>query len=198
VSTLDVKLLTPNRWFKKKVYETNHSNVEKLLLAKINMQITIRLILRNGFYHKDGELTVLMNRLYNQCPTMFDSVLPRTDRQDMTAPDDELENELDVHSGVDSKHRRATVIGAIPPATVNRTLHVLNDNRSLPRRHDNMSESFKRALRRAYVQEYGLDEIYHFGRWPLQYSNKFAFTDRYFLSIKFQLIPYSDIKCQCL
>jgi hypothetical protein len=37
---LDVKLLITNRWFEKKVYETNHSNVGKLLLAKINMQIT--------------------------------------------------------------------------------------------------------------------------------------------------------------
>ena len=156
------------------------------------MQITIRLILRNGFYHKDKELTTIVNRLYNQCPTLFDSVLPRTDRQDMAA-DDELENELDVHSGVDSKHRRATVIGAIPPATINRTLHFLNDNRPLPRRHDDMSEGFKRALRRAYVQEYGLDEIYHFGHQPLQYSNKFAFTDRY-LPVKFQFAPCSDIK----
>jgi hypothetical protein len=143
------------------------------------MQITIRLILQNGFYHKDGELTALMNRLYNQCPTLFDSVLPRTDRQDMAAIDDELENELDIISGVDSKHRRTTVIGAIPPATVDRTYHLLNDNQSLPRRHDNMSENFKRALRGAYVQEYGFDEIYHFGnRRPLQYSNKFAFTGR--------------------
>jgi hypothetical protein len=194
MSTFDIKLLTwNNRWFKKKVYETNHSNVEMVLLAKINMQITIRLILQNGFYHRDGELTALMNRLYNQCPTMFDSVLPRTDRQDMTAPDDELENELDVHSGADSNHRRATIIGAIPPTTINRTLHVINDNRSLPRRHDDMSEGFKRALREAYVQEYGLDEIYQFGR-RLQYSNKFAFTDRYFLSIKFQFILHSEEK----
>jgi hypothetical protein len=69
------------------------------------MQITIRLILQNGFYHKDEELMALMNRLYNQCPMLFDSVLPRTDRQDMAAIDDELENELDISSGVDSKHR---------------------------------------------------------------------------------------------
>jgi hypothetical protein len=37
----------------------------------------------------------------------------------------------------------------------------------------------KRALRGAYVEKYGLNEIYHFGnRRPLPYSNKFAFTDR--------------------
>ena len=38
MSTFDIKLLTwNNRWFKKKFYETNHSNVEKVLLAKINI-----------------------------------------------------------------------------------------------------------------------------------------------------------------
>jgi hypothetical protein len=145
----------------------------------INMQMTIRLILRHGFYHQDGELTAQMNRLYSLCPTMFDSVLPQTDRRDMTMIDDELENELDIRSGADSNHQRATVIGAIPPATVKRTLYILNDNQPLPRRHNDMSEVFKSALRRAYVQEYHLDEIYHFGnRRPLQYANKFAFTNR--------------------
>jgi hypothetical protein len=101
-----------------------------------------------------------MNRLYNQCLTLFDFVLPRTDRQGMTAIEDELENELDIHSGVNSQHRRATVIGAIPSAAVKQTLHLLNGNQSLPRRHDDMSEDFKRALRGAYVQGYGDDEIY--------------------------------------
>jgi hypothetical protein len=66
-----------------------------------------------------------------------------------------------------------------PPCHRRSTYHLLNDNQSLPRRHNNMSENFKRALRGAYVQEYGLDETYHFGnRRPLQYSNKFAFTNR--------------------
>jgi len=170
-------VLTPNRYFKKKVYETNHSNVEKVLLGKVNMQMTTRLLLRNAFYHRDGELTAQMNRLYGQCPTLFDSILPRTDRRDMLE-EDELDNEMDVHFGADRDHRRPTVIGAIPPSTIKKTTHLANDGDYLPRRDTGMTDGFKRLLRRAYVDHYGMDEVYHFGNRPIQYSNKFGFTDR--------------------
>lgn len=49
---------------------------------KTNMQITIRMLLRNAF-GDDGELTRQMSGMYNQCPTLFENVLPRTDRRDI-------------------------------------------------------------------------------------------------------------------
>lgn len=159
------------------MYETNHSNVEKILLSKINLQMTTRMILQNGFYHRDGELTVQMKRLYNQCPTLFDSVLPLTDRGNMLE-EDELENEMDIYFGADRDHRRPTVIGAIPSNVVNQSIHLANGGNPMPRYDTHMTDGFKRLLRRAYVEQYGVDELYRFGRRALQYSNKFAFTDR--------------------
>jgi hypothetical protein len=159
------------------VYETNHSNVEKVLLSKVNMQMTTRLLLQNAFYHRDGDLTAQMNRLYGKCPTLFDSVLPRTDRRDMLG-EDEFDNEMDVHFGADRDHRRPTVIGAIPPNVVKQSISLANGGRPLPRRDADMSVEFKQLLRRAYTEQYGMDEVYQFGKQPIQYSNKFAFTDR--------------------
>ena len=86
------------------MYETNHSRVEKLLLAKANMQMTIRLLQRNAFYHRDGELTRQMHLLYEKAPTLFDAVLPRTDKRDMLEGEEDLEYELDVHAGGDRGH----------------------------------------------------------------------------------------------
>lgn len=172
-----VRVLTLGRYFKKKVYETNHSNVEKVLLGKVNLQMTTRLLLQNAFHHRDGNLTAQVNRLYGKCPTLFDSVLPRMDRRDMLG-EDELDNEMDIHFGADRDHCRPTVIGAIPHNIVRKTISLANGGRPLPRRDADMSAEFKQRLRRAYVEQYGMDEVYQFGRQPIQYSNKFAFTDR--------------------
>jgi hypothetical protein len=46
-----------HRWFKLIVYITNHSNIEKTMLAKENLRQTVRLLLLNAFYHSDPELT---------------------------------------------------------------------------------------------------------------------------------------------
>ncbi len=168
-----------NRWFKKKIYEINRSNVEKLLLSKINIQIIIYLFLYNGFYHYDGELTAQMNRLYDQCSIFFDFVLLQTDKCDM-AEDDELDHELDVHSDTDNDHHRITVIITILLTIVRAILHLVNDNRPLLHKHDDISDDFKSMLQAVYVQEYSYGEIYHFSnRCTIQYSNKFVFTNRY-------------------
>ncbi|KAI1097192.1 hypothetical protein F4804DRAFT_352027 [Jackrogersella minutella] len=161
-----------HRWFKKKVYETNYSNIEKLLLAKSNMQITIRFLLQDAFFHRDSELTLRMQRLYNDCPTLFESVLPRTEIQDM--PENELDFELDANSGGDYQHRRATVIGHVH---LKGTTHVINEGRALPTRHVNMTDRFKHVLRQTYVRDYGQPDIYQFAG-VLQYANKFGFSDR--------------------
>ncbi|KAI1753016.1 hypothetical protein F4782DRAFT_95579 [Xylaria castorea] len=161
------------RWMKKKVYETNHSNVEKLLLMKVNMQLTIRFLLRSAYWYTDSELTNKMDVLHKACPTLFESVLPQAERKELLL-DDEQEYELDAAGGADYEHRRATVIGQISVKSVN---HIINDSQPLPTRHAKMSDAFRAKLRGAYVKDYRQPEIYMFqGR--IQYANKFGFTDR--------------------
>ena len=146
------------------------------------MQLTIRFILRNSFCLQDGELTKQMSRLYNKCPTVFDNVLPRTDKRDMLL-EDEKDFEMDIRDGADANHRRTTVIGQIPPSSVCGTTHFINEDQPLPTKHASMSTRFKWALRRAYMEEYGKDEIYQFGNKRIQWSNKLGFTDR-------QVLPF--------
>jgi hypothetical protein len=92
--------------------------------------------------------------------------------------EDELDNEMDIYFGADRNHRRPTVIGAIPSNVVNQSVHLANGGNPLPRHDTHMTDGFKQLLRRAYVEQYGMDELYRFSRRPLQYSHKFAFTDR--------------------
>lgn len=44
---------------KRRVYEANFSDVESVLLLKLNTQTTLRLVLRNTFRHEDHDLTEL-------------------------------------------------------------------------------------------------------------------------------------------
>ncbi|KAN0085068.1 hypothetical protein V8E54_001535, partial [Elaphomyces granulatus] len=53
-----------HRWFKKIVYHTNHSNVERSLLNRENVQQTVRLLLAHACQHSDPELTSLFTELY--------------------------------------------------------------------------------------------------------------------------------------
>jgi hypothetical protein len=112
-----------------------------------------------------------MSKLYNNCPTLFDAILPRTDHRDMT--EDELDYELDTEAG-NKAHHRATVIGQV---SVKNVVHPINNNGDLPTKPVRMTDSFQAQLRRAYVESYEQPEIYVFqGR--LQYANRFAFTDQ--------------------
>jgi hypothetical protein len=56
---------------KKRVFETNFSNVEKILLEKINVAKSIRLVLRNAHDTDDEDLTRSMQEIYREAPTLF-------------------------------------------------------------------------------------------------------------------------------
>jgi hypothetical protein len=142
------------------------------------MQITIRFLLRNSFYFSDGELTSQMSHLYNVCPTLFDNILPRTDKRDIIdmVAEEELSFEMDISGNMDSNHRRTTVIGRV---AVNGITHQINDNNDLPTKPRDMALRFKRALCQVYTNEHNTGEIYQLGNKPLQWANKLAFTDRY-------------------
>jgi hypothetical protein len=140
----------------------------------VNMQMTIRFLLRNSFNHSDKELTQQMSHLHDACPTLFDNVLAHSDKRDMVAKE-ELGFEMDIFGSMNSNHRRTTVIGRV---SVSGITHLINDNNDLPAKPKHMSLRFKQALRQAYIKEYDTGEIYQFGIRPLQWANKLAFTDR--------------------
>ncbi|KAK0639573.1 hypothetical protein B0T16DRAFT_463237 [Cercophora newfieldiana] len=59
-----------------------------------NMFTTTRLLLLNGFTD-DGELTAQIKRAYEVCPDLFNPILNRADRRELTQVDVEGGFEMD-------------------------------------------------------------------------------------------------------
>ena len=119
------------------MYMTNHSNVERALLTKENVQLTVRLLLMNAFEHSDPELTKLFLELYSECPSLFKMWLPRSEVESLV-PDDE-----EVLIRGDETHLRPIAIGCIQPQYVRGVL-------KLPCREKDMDAAFETDLRIAY------------------------------------------------
>ncbi|EAQ88802.1 hypothetical protein CHGG_05421 [Chaetomium globosum CBS 148.51] len=170
-----------HRYFKIRVYETNYSNVEKILLMKVNFQETMRLLLQNAFQHDDPELTSEMLALYQQCPTLFNKVLSRTDRNEMDALLENEDHEMEIDQSADSNHLRPAAINRIPTKSVVAT-HPINDGNRIPTRSGdlNTTSTWRGHLRLAYQYDYGKPAQYPslFENRPIQWSRKFGFTDR--------------------
>ncbi|KAI1485633.1 hypothetical protein F5X96DRAFT_674446 [Biscogniauxia mediterranea] len=170
-----------HRYFKTRVYETNYSNVEKVLLMKLNFQETVRLVLRNAFLHDDPELTQEMMELYHKCPSLFSKVLSRADRNELETLLEDTDFELDVDQSANSTHVQPSAINRVPPADARKSHHVANEGERLPSRTNTSTQPlFRRLLRLAYEHDYGKPSQYPsaFENKTIQWSRKFSFTDR--------------------
>lgn len=95
--------LTVYSELKDQVKRSNTINIEKQELIIYNISITIRLVLYNTFTD-NGELTVKVKQLYKDYPTLFDPILTRIDRYNLTIQDKEAEFEIDVTSSTDDTY----------------------------------------------------------------------------------------------
>ena len=170
-----------HRESKKHVYSTNHSNVERQLLRRQNFQQTIRLILLKSFETSDPGLTALMLDIYQDAPTLFESLLPKSELA--TRGEDGDEDNLDVMKiEEDPDHKNPKTIGRLKPAYV-------TDFLDLPTRSSNtaLPPVFLRMLQGAYTDDHGMPGIFHFGTRAIQWAQKVSFYDRSVL-----LNPYSS------
>lgn len=167
-----------DRILRKRVYETNYSNIEKILLEKLNTAKTIRLVLRNGA-SDDGELTQDLQELYREAPSLFRSVLSETDRARIADDDDETEFELAVDQSTNDTHIEPSVISRMPQKEVKAIRHTANEDMMLPVRAGSLSDTFQGLLRSAYEDDYGFPAgtPVVLGNAPIQWSRKFAFVD---------------------
>ena len=78
------------------MYFTNHQNVEKALLARENLQQTVRLILSNAFADRDPGLTKLLQRMHLKIPSLFESLLPKSELETVATANIELEADDEV------------------------------------------------------------------------------------------------------
>lgn len=161
------------------MYETNYSDVEKLLLNKPNVQMAVRFVLNRGFFMRNPESMLILDKIRQSCLTVIDTLSAQRDRRDLVY--DDLDNELDVDGPTfPSSHRRCTIISHIPKKQLNES-HQINGFTGgligpLPLRQDQMSLNFQQQLSRAYGRAYNEPPIIDFRKKPLQWATKFAFT----------------------
>lgn len=147
------------------VYETNHANVERDLLAKTNRNITIRLVLNNAHEHTEPGLTKMMNSIKTKCPLLFNDILPRSEHEKFN--DDDGDESRVLH---DAKHLQPKAVHLIKQRYAKSKL-------KLPVREKDMDVLFKKRYRRACESEYGLRAVYQFGKNTLSWWKKLSFND---------------------
>lgn len=162
---------------KNRVYETNFSNIEKILLEKLNVTKTARLVLRN-VTADDNNLTDDLVELYKEAPSLFSKVLSETDRAQLDGVDDD-DFELDVSLSTNDSHLRASVINRMPAKEAKAMFHPANEQLTMPLRAGQITDTFRTLLRSAYEDDYGFaaGEPVALGNAPIQWSRKFAFDD---------------------
>jgi len=166
---------------KKRVFETNFPNVEKILLEKINVEKSIRLVLRNAHDTDDEDLTRNMKEIYREAPSLFSRVLSKTDQGELESSlQSELDFELDVSQSASESHKQPSAVNRIPASEVKTLEHRANEG-PLPLRAGNMSDRFRNLLRLAYEQDYGFDRGHpvHLGNAAIQWSRKLSFYHGY-------------------
>lgn len=153
------------------ILNSNHRNPEEFLLNSENIDTTIRLLQAGAFEVDDPGATQQLQQLMINCPNLVQQFLPVADF--IETPVEDIGEDEEVQSEGISGNERQTKITVIGRVKAN---HV-EKQWKLPTRPSQMTETFRRALRVAYLATYG-DNISHFVG-SFTYWNKFAFTDRY-------------------
>lgn len=161
-----------HKWFKQIIYESNFSNVERHLLGRENMQQTLRLIILGSFEQSESVLTVQIRRLHAKCPALFESLLPKSERQE-----DETNDEDFLHIQSDIIHSRPLGLHRLQPKYCHQVL-------DLPTRSPMLHQynRLRNQLRLAYEKDYEMHSIYEFGTAPIMWCKKLSFHDRYALT----------------
>ena len=108
-----------------------------------------------------------MKDLYSTWPTLFESLLPRSEQLDL----ENRENQTFQWILEDAHHVKPEVISQLKSS-------YCRDELGLPTRSLSLTAKLKHYLRKAYAEDYGLLNIVHFGIKPLVWCKKLAFTDK--------------------
>lgn len=126
------------------------------------------MLLLDAFRDTEPELSQQIQDLYAKCPALFSQILPRSEQTI-----DDIDNEA-VPLKDDKGHRTPTALLKLQVKYCRNTL-------KLPTRPSQMNTEFYRALQIAYDRDYGMKNIIHMGRDPIQWWKKFSFYDPYVL-----------------
>ena len=146
---------------------TNHRDVVWALLSRENVAQTIRFLLLSTFRDSHPDITAFMLRLHSDCPSLFQTILPRSER---------LSNldGCDISILSDEEHSQTAALLCIPQ-------YYVGDFLKFPIRLGQLDiiDPFLNALRDAYSMDYKMQDLVSLGNLPLQWCKKFIFTSSY-------------------
>jgi hypothetical protein len=118
------------------------------------------------------DTSLLMKEIQKDCPTLFESILPRSEH--LRSQEENLVEEDEVPLIGSRYHVNPAAIGCI-------TTRYARDTLKLPVKISDLDRNvkFAKLLREAYDSEYGMRNVYEFGKKWLLWTKKLSFTDRY-------------------
>ena len=119
----------------------------------------------------EPEITAIVKELYRRCPTLFDTLLSRSEQESLRSSltDHDEDDEITLQS--DAVHKHVTAIGRL-------RLKYCQDILQVPIRASDplMTPQFKSQLRKALALDYNMANIMYFGAHPFQWCKKVGFT----------------------
>ena len=157
-----------NKWYKKIIYETNHRNVERILLKRENIQQILRLILLQFFVIFESRITVVLQRIQERCFSLFSSLLSTTQLENLKKND-----EFSVNIIEDKQHESS--------AAQEFLIAVLCSQNNLSLRADKANSHFRRLLFDVYHQDYQMKHVSQFDYIRLEWCKQINFTNSWMI-----------------
>ncbi|KAL9036395.1 MAG: hypothetical protein Q9180_004325 [Flavoplaca navasiana] len=159
-----------HRYFKKVVYQTNHVNVERLLLEHENLRQSVRLLLLDAWPDEE-QVTAVMKDIYRKCPTLFESLVSKSEQDSLRSSLIGIDDDDEITLQSDPLHQHVTATGRLKPKYCREVLKVPT------RANDPLTTiEFKTQLRRAFTQDYRQPNVIYLGPHGFQWCRKVGFT----------------------
>lgn len=155
------------KWFKKIVYNINHSNVEKTILLRKNLKQIVQLLLLDVFISSEFILIVLFHELYNNCFFLFENFLSKFEQKQLLN-----ENKFKLWIVFDVNHKKFSAVDRLEIKYCREILKML-----IKTSIDDwiMSVAMKTTLRNVYSVDYAMSHIMHFDIFAIQWCKKLIY-----------------------
>ncbi|SMR62465.1 unnamed protein product [Zymoseptoria tritici ST99CH_1E4] len=156
---------------KEMILYTNKKNPERDLLQRMDFAITTRFTLQNAFKDEEPVATQLVQDVNAACPTLLDSLLPRSEKKEAVDPTEEnfgheklgvMSTTNQIRVSASSKHAAKKV-----PADIALPTH---GNSPLP-------AWLRTSLTDAFLREYGRPNVTSFASRPIKWFARMSYYD---------------------
>lgn len=149
------------------MYNTNHSNVEKIMLLRENLKQIVRLIFFDIFVLIEFFLISLIHKIYDDCFFLFENLLSKSKQKKMIN-----ENESKLWIIIDKNHKKISIIDRFEIKCCREIFNIfiktLINNKII-------FVAIKIILRNVYAINYLMSNIMHFDKIAIQWCKKLNF-----------------------